>query len=321
MIKKFSIIKRAYIRLTVGGLLLIGAWTLFFMNIRLSEEFTGGVKITIAATVDEQKLNDSLTKYLIDQKYPNSNVLVQINDEETDISIRTRVENDEKVNELSKELKTFLLEGEYITSQDQVIAQTITGPSVGDYMKTSARNALLVGLALMAIYMLFSFAAIRKSVSPSILAIVTIVTMIFDVSIPAGAFGFLMMIDHSIAIDSVFIIAILANMGYSINDTIIVFDRIRENIQNKNEKNIVYGKLFDDSVRQTMRRSFGTVFSTFLVIVCMYIFGTGAVKDFAFTIGIGVIAGSYSSIFISAPLAYIMMGKYKKERKAMSEIN
>ncbi|HCY20430.1 TPA: hypothetical protein DIC40_00905 [Patescibacteria group bacterium] len=105
------------------------------------------------------------------------------------------------------------------------------------------------------------------------------------------------------------------------NDTIIVFDRIRENIQNKNEKNIVYGKLFDDSVRQTMRRSFGTVFSTFLVIVCMYIFGTGAVKDFAFTIGIGVIAGSYSSIFISAPLAYIMMGKYKKERKAMSEIN
>ncbi|HCY20429.1 TPA: hypothetical protein DIC40_00900 [Patescibacteria group bacterium] len=182
------------------------------MNIRLSEEFTGGVKITIAATVDEQKLNDSLTKYLIDQKYPNSNVLVQINDEETDISIRTRVENDEKVNELSKELKTFLLEGEYITSQDQVIAQTITGPSVGDYMKTSARNALLVGLALMAIYMLFSFAAIRKSVSPSILAIVTIVTMIFDVSIPAGAFGFLMMIDHSIAIDSVFIIAILANM-------------------------------------------------------------------------------------------------------------
>lgn len=321
MIKKFSIIKRAYIRLTVGWLLLIGAWTLFFMNIRLSEEFTGGVKITIAATVDEQKLNDSLTKYLIDQKYPNSNVLVQINDEETDISIRTRVENDEKVNELSKELKTFLLEGEYITSQDQVIAQTITGPSVGDYMKTSARNALLVGLALMAIYMLFSFAAIRKSVSPSILAIVTIVTMIFDVSIPAGAFGFLMMIDHSIAIDSVFIIAILANMWYSINDTIIVFDRIRENIQNKNEKNIVYGKLFDDSVRQTMRRSFGTVFSTFLVIVCMYIFGTGAVKDFAFTIGIGVIAGSYSSIFISAPLAYIMMGKYKKERKAMSEIN
>lgn len=321
MIKKFSIIKRAYIRLTVGWLLLIGAWTLFFMNIRLSEEFTGGVKITIAATVDEQKLNDSLTKYLIDKKYPNSNVLVQINDEETDISIRTRVENDEKVNELSKELKTFLLEGEYISSQDQVIAQTITGPSVGDYMKKSARNALLVGLALMAIYMLFSFAAIRKSVSPTVLAAVTIVTMIFDISIPAGAFGFLMMINHSVAIDSVFIIAILANMGYSINDTIIVFDRIRENVQNKNEKNLVYGKLFDDSIRQTMRRSFGTVFSTFLVIVCMYIFGTGAVKDFAFTIGVGVIAGSYSSIFISAPLAYLMMGKYRKERKAMSEIN
>lgn len=321
MIKKFSIIKRAYIRLTIGWLLLIGAWTLFFMNIRLSEEFTGGVKITIANTVNEQELNDNLTKYLTENKYENSNVLIEPNEETTDISIRTKVENDEKVNELSKQLKSFLVEGEYITSSDDVIAQTITGPSVGDFMKKSARNALIVGLALMAIYMMFSFATIRKSISPSVLAAVTIVTMIFDVSIPAWAYGFLMMINHSVAIDSVFIIAVLANMWYSINDTIIIFDRIRENVQNKNEKGIVYGKLFDDSLRQTMRRSFGTVLSTFLVIICMYIFGTGAVKDFAFTIGIGVIAGSYSSIFISAPLAYLVMGKYKKERKAMLETN
>jgi SecD/SecF fusion protein len=107
----------------------------------------------------------------------------------------------------------------------------------------------------MAIYMMFSFATIRKSVSPSVLAMVTIVTMVFDISIPAGAYGFLMMINSSITIDTVFIIAVLTNMGYSINDTIIIFDRIRENIQNKNEKGIVYGKIFDDSLRQTMRRS------------------------------------------------------------------
>jgi SecD/SecF fusion protein len=124
----------------------------------------------------------------------------------------------------------------------------------------------------MAIYMMFSFAAIRKAIPPSTLAVVTIITMIFDVSIPAGAYGFLMMINNSITLDTVFIIAVLTNMGYSINDTIIVFDRIRENIQNKNEKNIIYGKVFDDSLWQTMRRSIGTSLSTLLVIVAMYIF-------------------------------------------------
>jgi SecD/SecF fusion protein len=124
----------------------------------------------------------------------------------------------------------------------------------------------------MAIYMMFSFAAIRKAIPPSTLAVVTIITMIFDASIPAGAYGFLMMINNSITLDTVFIIAVLTNMGYSINDTIIVFDRIRENIQNKNEKNIIYGKVFDDSLWQTMRRSIGTSLSTLLVIVAMYIF-------------------------------------------------
>lgn len=317
MIKRFSIIKRAYIRLTLGAILLVGSWTLFFTNMRFSEEFTGWVKISIATTVDQEKLQIELMDYLKEKNYQNGNVLIENNEETTDISIRTDVETDEKVNDLSKQIKEFLINGDYIGSTDDIIAQSITGPSVGDYMQRSAKNAIIVGLILMAIYMMFSFATIRKSVPPTILATVTIVTMIFDVSIPAGAYGLLMMFNHSVTIDTIFIIAVLTNMGYSINDTIIVFDRIRENLQNKNEKNIVYGKVFDDSLRQTMRRSFWTVISTFLVIVCMYIFGTGAVKDFAFTIGIWVVAGSYSSLFMSAPLAYLVMGKYKKERKAM----
>lgn len=317
MIKRFSIIKRAYIRLTLGAILLVGSWTLFFTNMRFSEEFTGWVKISIATTVDQEQLQTKLTDYLQEKNYKNPNVLIENNENTANISIRTEVETDEKVNDLSKEIKEFLVNGDYIESADDIISQSITGPSVGDYMQKSAKNAIIVGLLLMAIYMMFSFAAIRKSVPPTILATVTIVTMIFDVSIPAGAYGLLMMFNHSMAIDTVFIIALLTNMGYSINDTIIVFDRIRENLQNKNEKNIVYGKVFDDSLQQTMRRSFWTVVSTFLVIVCMYIFGTGAVKDFAFTIGIWVVAGSYSSLFMSAPLAYLVMGKYRKERKAM----
>jgi len=298
-------------------MVLVWAWTLFFMNVRLSEEFTGWVKITISNVVDNEALQTNLTDYLTEQNYQNTNVLIQTEWTTTEISIKTKVESDEKVNELSNQIEDKLLGWAYISTTDEIISQAITGPSVWNYMQKTARNALLIWLALMAIYMMFSFAAIRKAIPPSTLAVVTIITMIFDVSIPAGAYGFLMMINNSITLDTVFIIAVLTNMGYSINDTIIVFDRIRENIQNKNEKNIIYGKVFDDSLWQTMRRSIGTSLSTLLVIVAMYIFWTGAIKNFSFTIGIWVLAGSFSSIFIAAPMAYLAMGKYKKERKAM----
>lgn len=210
---------------------------------------------------------------------------------ETTISIVTNIETDEKVAELSKDVQVLLIEGKYITGPQQIIQQSITGPSVGGYMQSTAIKALIIGLILMAIYMMFSFATIRKSVSPSILAVVTIISMIFDISIPAGAYGFLMMINPTVAVDTIFIIAILTNMGYSINDTIIIFDRVRENMQLKgHHKGVLLGQIFEDSLRQTMRRSIGTVVSTLLVIAFMFILGTGAIKDFAFTIGIGIIA-------------------------------
>lgn len=135
--------------------------------------------------------------------------------------------------------------------------------------------------------MLFSFAGIRKEISPALLAGIVIATMIFDVAIPAGAYGLRMGINKTISIDTVFIIAILTTMGYSINDTIIIFDRIRENIKNKaGQKGVLFGKVFEDSLRQTMRRSIMTSASTFIVVLIMFVIGTGIIKQFAFTIGI-----------------------------------
>lgn len=97
-------------------------------------------------------------------------------------------------------------------------------------MENAAIKAILIGLLFMTIYMLFAFAAIRKLVPPSILAMVTVVTMCFDIFTPAGAYGILMWINPTIQINTIFIVAILTTMGYSINDTIVIFDRIRENI-------------------------------------------------------------------------------------------
>ena len=310
--------KKAYVRVGFWSLLLAIALFLFFSNARYSEEFTGWVQITVAGTLDKTTLTQDITKYMESKWYKNSDVMVEVAKDTTKISLKTQVDKDEQVNILSKDIQSALIQKGYIKSTNDVMEQSITWPSVWAYMQKSAKNALIVGILLMAIYMLFAFAGIRKEISPSILAAVVVATMIFDVWVPAWAYGVWMMIDHTMAINTVFIIAVLTNMGYSISDTIIIFDRIRENIKLKaGQKWILIGKIFEDSLRQTMRRSFGTVLSLFLVIVAMYLLWSGTIKEFAFTIGIWVIAWSYSSIFISAPLTYILLGRYRKERKEM----
>jgi len=314
----FSIMKRAYLWVSFWAIVLAIALFLFFSNARYSEEFTGWVKITVAGVLDAATAKNDITTYLQSKGYKDTNVAIELGKDTTKISLKTSVDKDEQVNILSKDIEWFLVQKKYIASTSDVLEQSITWPSVWSYMQKSAKNALIVGVLLMAIYMLFAFAGIRKEISPSMLAVVVVATMIFDVWVPSWAYGFWMMIDHTMAINTVFIIAVLTNMGYSINDTIIIFDRIRENIKNKaGQKGILFGKIFEDSLRQTMRRSFGTVLSLFLVILAMYFLWSGSIREFAFTIGIWVVAGSYSSIFISAPLTYILLGKYRKERKEM----
>lgn len=311
--------KKAPLRVTLWGVLLVVSWFLFFSNARYSEEFTGWVKISVEWILNDQVSSDLLA-YMDNNGYTENNVAIEQEDTITKLSIRTKVQEDEQVNLLSKGIQSTLIEKWYISSPDQIIEQSITGPNVGSYMQKAAKNALIIGIILMAIYMLFSFAGVRKEISPTLLAIVVIITMIFDVGIPAGAYGLWMNFDHTITIDTIFIIAVLTNMGYSINDTIIVFDRIRENIKNKGgQKWTLFGKICEDSIRQTMRRSFGTVITTLLVIIAMYILWTGVIKQFSFTIGIWVLAWAFSSIFLAAPLTYILLGKYKKEKKEMAQ--
>ena len=127
-----------------------------------------------------------------------------------------------------------------------------------------------------------------------------------------------MAFNSTIQVDTIFVLAILTIMGYSINDTIIIFDRIRENMKTHSSqlasKKLTYEKLFDDSIWQTMRRTLGTSLSTFLIVICMRIFGTGTMQSFAFLIGIGIIAGTLSSIFIAASFSYVII-RYVEKKK------
>lgn len=146
------------------------------------------------------------------------------------VKINAKLEDDAKVVQLSKAISDYLQTENYISSQNEIVESAIIGPSVGNYMQTRASQALVFGIIAMAIYMIFSFGSVRKYINPSILVVVVVLSTILSISIPAGAYGIRMATNSTIQIDTVFIIAILTIIGYGINDVIIIFDRVRENI-------------------------------------------------------------------------------------------
>lgn len=316
---KFKIIKNAYIWIIWGAVLMVLSWFAFFSTSRYSEEFTGWVGLVIADQwQDSDIMVDTLKNNLEEAWYTETEIYVENSEGTFSLKIHSQVDTDEKVADLSQKVQEYLLNANYISNSDDILEQTITGPSIGSYMQKSAIKALVAGILFIVIYMLFSFAWIRTYISPSLLALVTVATMIFDISIPSWAYGLAMYFDPTLQVNTIFIVAILTCMWYSINDTIVIFDRIRENMKKQKEtQHIVYWKIFEDSLWQTMRRSVGTSISTLLVVIAMFIFGTGVIQNFAFTIGVGVIAGSFSSIFLAAPLAYILLWKYKKEKNKL----
>ena len=300
MNKKFHIIKRSFIWIVLAGGLSIASLFLFFLNAQFSEEFTGGVNISVISTpTSTATVQSKLKNFLEDQGYKGANVFINQEADTLSLKINADLENDSKVAELSQDVKQFLTSENLITSSEDIVNQAIIGPSVGSYMKTTAIQALIVGIILMVIYMLVAFKEIRKEIPPTILAAVVIAVIVFDILFTLGAYGTWMMFNATIQVDTVFIIAILTVIAYGINDVIIIFDRIRENlIRVSKDKNIILGRVFEESLWQTMRRSIGTSFSTLLVLIAMFIFGTGVLQQFSFTVGIGVIAATFSSIFL-----------------------
>ncbi len=310
--KRFAIIKHSVTWLVIGLILIVSANLLFWNNLNPSIQFTGWVEIKTDATLDQQDVNTVIIPKLQEIGYENPKITVSEVDGTSTMLIQVNVDNAERVQQLSS------IVNEYVASKGQILEQSIIGASVWEYVKSSAIKAIIAWLIFIAIYMMFTFSSVREMVSPLVLAIITVVTLLFDISIPAWAYGLLTVINPTTQVDLVFIAAILTIMWYSINDTIIIFDRVRENNRIhewalKTGK-MTYLKIFEDSLRQTMRRSLGTSLAAFIMVVMMWVFGTGIIKSFSYVIGMGIIAGTFSSIFIAAPLAYLSV-RWTKGRK------
>ncbi|MEK7067966.1 MAG: protein translocase subunit SecF [Patescibacteria group bacterium] len=173
------------------------------------------------------------------------------------------------------------------------------GPSIGKELRDKAIYAVILSILAVVIYIAWSFRKVEKVVSSWAYGIFTIAAMAHDIFLPLGVFAVLGKYLHY-EITSVFVAAILTIAGYSITDTIVVFDRVRENLRRHTHDD--FNELVGASLKQTLARSINTTLATVLVLLAIYFFGGESTKHFALALIIGLVSGAYSSIFIASPL-------------------
>jgi preprotein translocase subunit SecF len=174
------------------------------------------------------------------------------------------------------------------------------GPSVGAALRRNALIAIPFVLIGISLYIAFAFRKVMRPVSSWKYGWITLLTLVHDVSIPAGMVAILGRF-HGVEIDTNFIVAILVVMGFSVHDTIVVFDRVRENLLLRRGKE-KFSDIVNDSVNQTLARSINTSLTLILVLLALFFMGPIDLKYFVLTLLVGVTTGIYSSIFIASPL-------------------
>ena len=180
---------------------------------------------------------------------------------------------------------------------------TTVGPILGKELLQKAWIALTLVTLCIILFIAFAFRHVSKPVESWKYGVVAILTLVHDVLIPTGLFAFLG-VWRGAEVDTLFIVALLTILGISINDTIVVFDRIRENLALNNTRNRRedFDEVVGRSIIQTLARSINTSLTVVIVLVALYFVGPAATKDFSLTLIVGMIAGTYSSIFLAAPL-------------------
>ena len=191
-----------------------------------------------------------------------------------------------------------------------IIQSAKVGPSIAKSITYNAIMSVLLAIFFIFLYILLRFRNIGFSVG-------SIVGLVLDTTIVIGCFSLCYgWIGFSLEIDQTFIGAILTVIGYDINDTVVVYDRIRENL-GKHKHNLAKAdiqKIFNDSINQTLSRTINTSVSTLIVLVSIFVLGGESIRSFSFAMIIGIIIGTLSSIFIASPVAYLVLGKKIEKR-------
>lgn len=285
-----------------------------------SIDFTGGRNYVIAF---EKAVEPEQVRALLQEAFPGctSSALALGTDHKTiRISTNYKIEsNDPKVDDQAETiLFNTLKKANLVTQKDvkafknpdirtggSIVTSTKVGPSIAKDITYGAIISVLIALAAIFIYILIRFHNLAFSVGSTVALAVDTVFVLGIYSLCWGWMPF------SLEIDQTFIGALLTVIGYSINDKVVVFDRIRENLGLHPKAELQ--SLFNDSINQTLARTINTSLSTLIVLLCILFLGGESIRSFAFAMSLGVVIGTLSSIFVASPIAFRVMGRRIKE--------
>ncbi|KKS83837.1 MAG: Protein translocase subunit SecF [Parcubacteria group bacterium GW2011_GWA2_43_11] len=307
------IIKYRNIFFTIAALLVGGSLLASVVyGLRPSIEFTGGTLLEVGyrdvradKALVEEKLNAlELGAYSL-RPFGEKAYLLRVREIEQ--------------SEISGILNAFEVGG---VTKPELHRQNTVGPTIGAELQSKAFAALLVVLALTIVYVAFAFRHVSEPVSSWKYGFIAILTLIHDITIPIGVFAVVGHFYGTAEVDVLFVTALLTILGYSVNDTIVIFDRVRENLRHNQEDEIEepFEEVVGTSLEQTFVRSFNTSVTVLIVVVAILLFGGSATQYFALALTAGVIAGTYSSLFLAAPLL-VAFEKLQAKKLAQKEVD
>ncbi|GAA6258513.1 protein translocase subunit SecDF [Bacteroides sp. f07] len=301
----------------VGAIIIVCIGSFAIRGLSQSIDFTGGrnFKVQFENPVEPEQVRE-----LISSKFGDANVsVIAIGTDKKTVRISTNYRIEDEGNNVDSEIEAYLYETlkpvltqnitlETFIDRDNhtggsIVSSQKVGPSIADDIKTGAIYSVVLALIAIGLYILIRFRNIAYSIG-------SIVALSCDTIMIIGAYSlFWGILPFSLEIDQTFIGAILTAIGYSINDKVVIFDRVREffGLYPKRDKRV----LFNDSLNTTLARTINTSLSTLIVLLCIFILGGDSIRSFAFAMILGVVIGTLSSLFIASPIAYNMM-KNKK---------
>ena len=261
-----------------------------------SLDFVGGTStnVTFSEDMSLEEINEKVVPVVVETT-GDTNPQVQKVAGSSEVIFKTKELDEEKSTALA-----VALQDQFNVDKDNITSETISS-TISSEMKTAAKFAVILALVLMLIYIWLRFKDARFGAS-------SVICLAHDCLIVLAAYAIL-----RISVGSTFIACMLTIVGYSINATIVVFDRVRENLQRRGSGTTLED-VVNTSVSQTLSRSIFTSLTTFFMVMTLYIFGVASVKEFALPLMVGIIAGCWSSVCIAGPLWHLLRTKIKSAK-------
>lgn len=279
-----SIIKyRKFFYLFSGALFALSIASLLIHGLNLGIDFKGDARMDVRFKNEVPPLSD------IQGALGNAGITVVSINPDADNRVLIRM------NYLTEEAHQKALEA--LRSKGDIEEKSFisTGPSIGSQLRRNAITAIIFALVAIIVYIAWAFRKVSRPVSSWVYGVIAVVALFHDLMIPTGLFSLL-----HIEVDSLFVTALLTVLGFSVHDTIVVFDRLRENLRRSGTAR--FEELAGRSLNETITRSINTSLTTVLSLAAVYFFGGVATQHLALALIVGIIAGTYSSIFIATPL-------------------